>query len=93
MLRINKHDISPVKDLLVKVREWYCGAFPTDILGREIPDDLTLWDVVAALNIGLDVYTILGSASDSVVRERIFRRIAEIMKVHYDTVYSLWLET
>lgn len=92
MLKLkNMRDADTVKALKTTVRSWYIGAYPTDDLGIEIPAELTFWDVVAALNVGLDVYAVLGTARDSVVRERIFRKIADIMNVKYNVIYDLWL--
>jgi len=92
MIRLNCDNWVPVVGALnTSVRDWYCGAYPTDDLGPKIPDKLTLWDVVAALNIGADIYCFLGDAADSIVRERIFKRVADIVGCDYDVVYKTWL--
>ena len=79
-----------VKELNSSVRDWYVATFPTDSLGPKIPD-LTFWDAVGALNLGADIYCFLGDAADSVVRERLFLRIAEIVGCGYNAVYNTWL--
>lgn len=38
-----------------------------------------------------DVYSLMGRAADSIVRERIFQQLAEIMNVDYDYIYEQWL--
>jgi len=38
-----------------------------------------------------DVYRYIG-VSDSVIRERLFERLAEELEVSYDYVYNLWLK-
>lgn len=92
MIRLNCDDwTDTLKTLNSPVRAWYVATYPTDNLGKSIPVGLTFWDVVAALNIGADVYCFLGDAADSVVRERIFSRIADIMGCGYDAVYSTWM--
>ena len=91
MIRLNCDDWADVvRDLNVPVRDWYVENFPSDSLGPRIPD-LTFWDAVGALNLGADIYCFLGDAADSVVRERLFRRIADIVGCGYDTVYNTWL--
>lgn len=76
-----------------KVREWYMDKYPDDDLGKDINKNVTMWDVVGLLNAGLGdhLYKELG-AGDSVIRERVFERIAEIVHCDYDTVYNTWLE-
>ena len=92
MIRLNCDDFLPVVDRLnSSVRDWYVREFPSDDLGPTIPPLLTFWDAVAALNIGADIYCFLGDAADSVIRERLFSRIAEIVGCGYDTVYNTWM--
>jgi hypothetical protein len=92
MIRLNCDDWAPVvSDLNKPIKDWYVKSFPKDVLGPKIPDGLTFWDVVGVLNIGADVYCFLRDASDSVVRERIVMRIAEIIGCDYGTVYDTWM--
>ena len=92
MIRLNCDDWAPVVSALnAPVKDWYCDTYPTDDLGPKIPSGLTFWDVVGVLNIGADVYCFLGDAADSIVRERIFWRITDIVGCDYDTVYKTWL--
>lgn len=76
-----------------KVRDWYMETYPKDSLGDRIDDSVTMWDVVALLNAGLGgrVYSLLG-VGDSVLRERIFARIAGIVGCDYNDVYNTWLK-
>ena len=92
MIRLNCDDWAPVVSALnTSVRDWYVASFPTDDLGPVIPSGLTFWDVVGALNIGADIYCFLGDAADSVVRERVFGRVADIVGCGYDTVHDTWM--
>lgn len=92
MIRLNCDDWAPVVSKLKdKIRDWYVSSYPTDYLGSMIPDKLSFWDAVCALNIGVDIYCLLGDAADSVVRGRVFGKIAEIIGCDYDTVYNTWL--
>jgi len=74
-----------------KVKSWYMMEYPTDTLGKEINSRITFDDVFRALDSYKDIYKLLG-VDDSVVRERIFEKLAEIMGVSYDYVYQQWLK-
>ena len=83
----------PVEDLrATNVREWYMSNYPTDDLGPKIRADISMWDVVGLLNAGLGhrIYDFL-HVGDSIVRERIFGRIAKLVGCDYDDVYYTWL--
>lgn len=72
------------------IREYYANAYPDDDLGRQLLEDVTFADVLEALRGQQDVYDVIG-VGDSIVRERLFARIAELLEVDYDYVYYLWL--
>lgn len=72
------------------VREWYMKEYPTDELGPEIKEDATFEDVFEALDRHEDFYDFIG-VGDSIVRERIFEELADIMGTDYDYVYYQWL--
>ena len=74
------------------VREWYVSAFPDDELGADIMPCLTFLNIVQALCAKIDIYTVIG-VSDSIVRERVFSKLAEVLGVNYGMVYDLWLES
>ncbi|MER2008816.1 MAG: hypothetical protein ABS939_15300 [Psychrobacillus sp.] len=69
------------------VKRWYTDIYPTDELGKEIDDNLTFVKLASDVN---NVYQLLG-VWDSVVRERVFTRLSELMNEDYDYVYQLWL--
>jgi hypothetical protein len=69
------------------IKKWYIGAYPSDELGYEINEDLTF--VKLASNIS-NVYELLG-VGDSIIRERVFARLSELMNEDYDYVYKQWL--
>ena len=50
----------------------------------------TFQDLWRALERGDDVYDVMG-AGDSIVRERLFDRLAELKRTDYDTIYEMWL--
>ena len=78
--------------LKLNVKEWYKGEYPTDNLGDRIKEDTTFYDIFYALDNYKDIYDIIG-VTDSLVRERIFEKLAELMGVDYDYIYDQWLRS
>lgn len=76
----------------LKVKDWYKEFYPKDELGDEIRDNLTFYDLFETLDNYMDVYVVLG-VDDSIVRERVFDKLSEIMDVDYDYIYQQWLKT
>ena len=72
------------------VKEWYIKEYSTDDLGREINEEITFYDIFYALDRYKDIYEVLG-VEDSAIRERVFRKLADIMKVEYNYIYEQWL--
>jgi hypothetical protein len=70
------------------IKLYYTNQFPSDELGIEINPQATFLGLIGNIK---DVYEYIGVA-DSIVRERLFERIAEIMECSYDEIYNLWLE-
>lgn len=73
------------------IREFYLENYPTDDLGLELNETPTFAGLLNQLIIGGDVYRYIG-VGDSVIRERLFERLAEELNVKYDYVYNLWLK-
>jgi hypothetical protein len=73
----------------MNIKNYYCESFPTDELGLELDKDATLRGLFICLIDGQDVYEYIG-VSDSIVRERLFEKIAEEWDISYDFVYQLW---
>ena len=74
------------------VREWYIKHYASDELGKEIKADLTFNDVYEALNKYEDIYDTLG-VGDSIIRERVFDKLARLLDKDYDYIYDLWLSS
>ena len=74
-----------------KIKEWYIKEYPTDELGVEINNDITFYDLFIVLDTYKSVYEAL-NVWDSIVRERVFGKLAEIMDVDYDYIYEQWLK-
>ena len=75
----------------MKVKDWYTNKFSIDTLGKEIDADLTFEQLFEAMDNYEDVYKTIG-VFDSLIRERIFSKLAEVMCVDYDYVYDQWLK-
>ena len=72
------------------IREFYLQNFPTDDLGLELNETPTFAGLLNTLITDGDVYTYIGVV-DSIIRERLFERLAEELGTSYDYVYNLWL--
>ena len=84
-------DYLEIDDMLdMNVKEWYLEAYPTDECGHYISDNATFRGVYSALLNKEDVYDYIGEC-DSVIRERLFAKLAEIMEVDYDYIYDQWI--
>ena len=73
------------------IREFYLETYPTDDLGLELRATPTFAGLLNQLIVGGDVYQYIG-VGDSLIRERLFERLAEELNVKYDYVYNLWLK-
>ena len=69
------------------IKKWYTGVYPNDELGCEINESLTFVRLASEIS---NVYELLG-VDDSIIRERVFARLSELMNVDYDFVYTKWL--
>lgn len=74
--------------IMNNIKLYYIRTFPSDELGLEINPQATFYGLIGNIK---DVYEYIG-VHDSIVRERLFERIAEIMECSYDDIYNLWLE-
>ena len=80
-----------LKMLEIPIKEWYQKQYSTDKLAEMINSQITFSDVYSALFITpKDIYDVLG-VSDSLVRERIFKKLSELLKVPYKNIYNAWL--
>ena len=74
-----------------KIKEWYVKEYPTDELGVELNGEITFYDLFVVLDNYKSVYEAL-NVWDSIVRERVFGKLSEIMQVDYDYIYEQWLK-
>jgi hypothetical protein len=80
------------RQLNKKIRDWYIKTYPTDEEGKEIDDKITFKAFYGYLWQGYDVYDVL-EVTDSLIRERVFEKLSEILGVDYDVVYKKWLQS
>jgi hypothetical protein len=73
------------------IKEFYLESYPTDELGIEIKENVTFTGLLDVLHNTGDVYEYIG-VWDSIVRERLFEKLSEILNTPYDYVYELWLK-
>jgi hypothetical protein len=74
----------------MRLRDWYTTNFPSDELGIEIDDTATFDGLFETLDRRRDVYDYIG-VYDSVVRERLFEKLAELAEMPYSYIYDQWL--
>jgi hypothetical protein len=74
----------------MNLREFYLAKYPSDDMGAGINPTATFAGLLNQLIVGGDVYAYL-YVYDSIIRERLFERLAEELNVKYEYVYNLWL--
>lgn len=72
------------------VKAFYQYKYPTDELSKEIDSNISFEMVFECLDNYGNIYDLIG-VGDSLIRERIFEALAEIMNVKYDYIYHQWL--
>jgi hypothetical protein len=72
------------------IKAWYAKNFESDELGSEIKVGITFKQLFKCLDERRCVYDFLG-VHDSVVRERVFGELAQVMKCDYKYIYAQWL--
>jgi len=72
------------------IKEFYLSNYPTDELGNEIDANATFNGLFHILDTYEDVYNYIG-IGDSLIRERIFEKLANEMGVNYNEIYNQWL--
>ena len=89
---LDKKTVNLIEKLDTNIKNWYIKEYSSDELGKTLSDNVTFLDLNNLLNSGKgDVYSLLGGYADSVIRERVFEKLAEIEEVSYDEIYYKWL--
>lgn len=72
------------------LKDFYTKEYPTDEEGQTI-GNATFKDLFDALDRHKDVYEVIENG-DSLIRERLFEKLSEIMGCDYEYIYNRWLE-
>jgi hypothetical protein len=75
-----------------KIKDFYVDKYPMDELGIEINEKSTFDGLYKVLDNEGDVYHYIG-VTDSLVRERLFDKLSQLMGVDYDVIYDKWLSS
>lgn len=76
----------------MNIRTYYLKTYPDDEIGLDINKEATFLGLFAQLIKGSDVYEYLG-ISDSLIRERLFDKLAKLLNEPYEYIYKLWLNS
>jgi len=71
----------------MNIKNYYLSAFPSDDLGEEINANATFDGLLENMT---EPYSYIG-VDDSIVRERLFDKLANLKGVPYSDIYNLWL--
>ncbi len=74
----------------MNIREFYVKNYPTDDMGKGINPNATFDGLWKILNTYGDVYEYL-YVYDSIIRERLFEKLAANKGCDYDVIYQQWL--
>lgn len=70
------------------VGAWYKGRWPDDPMGDDIEKCVSWSDLLERMRCGKNFYDIIG-VGDSVIRERCFEHLAELMIVPYEVICKI----
>ena len=71
----------------MNIKNYYLSAFPSDDLGEEINANATFDGLLENMT---EPYSYIG-VDDSIVRERLFDKLANLKGVPYSDIYNLWI--
>ena len=77
----------------MNIKRFYITEYPTDELGVELNEKANFLGLLDTLNndaSGENVYSYIG-VYDSLVRERLFERLAEQLEKPYKYIYEKWM--
>ena len=74
-----------------ELRDWYKKEYKDDDIEDELPSD-TFAVVLAGFFNNPEEFEENYCANDSIVRERIFQKLADLCNVDYDDFYDFWLD-
>ena len=74
----------------MNIREFYVKNYPSDDMGSGINPEATFDGLAKTLSNCHDVYEYL-YVYDSIIRERLFEKLSEILNCEYEVIYQRWL--
>lgn len=84
---LNKKELSDIN-----IKSWYKENYPNDNVGDTLSQTVTFLELNNLLNSGYgDVYTLLGGDADTIIRERCFEKLCELVDCNYDDIYNKWI--
>jgi hypothetical protein len=76
----------------LEIIDFYVNEYPKDDIAVDINPKATFNGLYQILKNKGDAYKYIGVA-DSLVRERVFQKLAEIKGVKYDVIYDMWMDS
>ena len=74
-----------------KIKEWYLENYSSDEEGEFLNEDVTFYDMFQCLDRRKDIYECI-DVDDSLIRERLFEGLAQVMECDYSYIYDQWLQ-
>jgi hypothetical protein len=73
----------------MNIKKWYLDTYSDDKLGNKInaSADFTEMDYYEIRHI----YNYLGDEIDTIIRERVFEKLASLLGIPYSDIYDIWL--
>jgi len=89
-----KYILNPLNNPNMTIREFYLANYPSDDMGDGINPNATfdgLWEIINKYGLIKDVYDYL-YVYDTLIRERVFEKLAANKGCEYDVIYYQWLK-
>ena len=74
----------------MNIKRFYITEYPTDELGVELNEKSNFIGLLDTINNGENVYDYIG-IGDSIIRERLFERLAGQLEKPYKYIYEKWM--
>jgi len=75
----------------MNIKNYYTNKYPSDDLGAEINSKATFIGLLDRLHKRKDIYNYL-EVGDSVIRERLFQELSDLVGEDYSYIYNIWLK-
>jgi hypothetical protein len=73
----------------MNIRKWYLENYKDDKLGLMINENAS-FEEMDYYEIR-HIYDYLGNDIDSIIRERVFEKLASLLNMPYEDIYNIWL--